>query len=376
MHSTISHNVIWIDNQDTLDQYLSFVLDQTDIIAIDTEFMRIKTYYPILCTLQICAANVILVIDMTVKMNFDLLKQVLVNDKIIKVIHASEQDIETIYSQLSVIVQPIFDTQVAAAFCHYPYQSSYESLVYKITGIMINKESRICDWQQRPLNEKQIAYAANDVRYLIEIYHSILSKLEKLGRKKWVEEECRKIELFSFQEQYKKMEHKIVSHYCDQNLIQRIKIFLQWRENKAILKNVPRTWIMGNQDILELCKYTWQLSENYIASHLPKILIKKHLMNYKNDFIHLIMQFPSEKVNSATIRYDTFDDNIAKQLKKMLSHISDSYHKIICSYRELKKIIIGYHQYKDVDFATIKEGWRYLIFGKAAIALLKKQKEV
>ena len=145
-----------------------------NVLAIDTEFIRENTYYPVLCLVQIASNSFSAVIDPLSEIDMEPVWQLLSNKKILKVFHAGRQDVEIFFNLTGKIPKPIYDTQIAAMFCGLGDQVSYEGLVNKFLGLTINKESQFSNWLQRPLTNKQIDYALSDVNYLIKNFTSVL----------------------------------------------------------------------------------------------------------------------------------------------------------------------------------------------------------
>ena len=143
-------------------------LQNEAFICIDTEFIREKYYYPKLCLIQIgdSKGNGWAIDPLSKKINLDPLYNLLINEKILKVLHSPRQDFEIIFNILKKIPKPIFDTQSAAMTCGYGDSASYELLVNKIVNVKIDKSARFTNWENRPLNEKQIKYAISDVGVL------------------------------------------------------------------------------------------------------------------------------------------------------------------------------------------------------------------
>ena len=139
------------------------------VLAIDTEFIRENTYYPVLCLVQIASCSFSAVIDPLSEIDMEPVWEILSNEKILKVFHAGRQDLEIFFNLTGKIPTPIYDTQIAAMFCGLGDQVSYDGLVNKFLGLTISKESQFSNWLQRPLANKQLQYALSDVTYLIKI---------------------------------------------------------------------------------------------------------------------------------------------------------------------------------------------------------------
>src|SRR5229473_1069966 len=185
-------------------------------VTVDTEFLRETTYYPLLCVAQIATSDEAVVID-ALAQDLDLAPffELMANEGVLKVFHAARQDIEIVWHQAKLIPRPIFDTQVAAMVLGYGESISYDQLVQRITGDLLDKshrftasesgrrvQSRITcdlldkshrftDWTRRPLSEAQLAYAVSDVTHLRDVYVRLAADLDKLGRTEWMREEMK-----------------------------------------------------------------------------------------------------------------------------------------------------------------------------------------
>ena len=176
----------------TTDELAAFCkpLADTEFIAVDTEFMRERTYWPKLCLAQVAGPDDAAAIDALAD-GIDLapLDELMANPKVLKVFHAARQDLEIFYLRMNKVPQPLFDTQVAAMVCGHGEAASYESLATKLAKAKIDKSSRFTDWSRRPLSERQIAYALSDVTHLRMVYEKLKRELDKTGRFSWIAEE-------------------------------------------------------------------------------------------------------------------------------------------------------------------------------------------
>lgn len=225
-----------------------------EYIAVDTEFLRERTYYAELCLIQVAGVEDAAAIDVLAR-GIDLapLWALLANKKILKVFHAGKQDIEIILQLTGSVPVPFFDTQVAAMLTGYGEQIGYESLVRQLTGRELNKSQQYTDWSRRPLSQAQVDYALADVVYLREVYELLVEKLEKMGRLGWAEEEMRA------QESPRRYEtdpatawEKIRRRDSKPHYLARMKALAIWRENLAKERNLPRGWIITDDILQEL----------------------------------------------------------------------------------------------------------------------------
>ena len=164
-------------------------LFDSEAIAVDTEFMRTDTFFPILGLVQIFNGNNCWLIDPLSIPDLTPLKNLLTNNDVLKVFHSCSEDIEVLKHVLGCIPQPIFDTQVAAAFVGYGFSKGYATLVNIILDVHVDKGETRSNWLQRPLSDSQLGYAALDVVYLLPVYIELKKELLILERHKWVDEE-------------------------------------------------------------------------------------------------------------------------------------------------------------------------------------------
>lgn len=230
------------------------------IIAIDTEFERYNTYRPILSLVQVKEQGGVAIIydilDKTEKNieNIRYLESLLKDNDIIKIIHASRQDMEAIYCHFGITLKNIFDTQIAYKILHNEAEIGYAKLVENYCNIEIKKEKRLqkSHWLKRPLKEEQIFYAKQDVEYLHEIYFKMLKEFEekpKLYNK--FTEECRYYEneeLYKFNPSilWKKNRHRLQK--TDNYKAIRDLFFL--REKIAHKVNLPREFVLKFTDLV------------------------------------------------------------------------------------------------------------------------------
>ena len=232
-------------------------LEKCDILAVDTEFVREKTYFHRLGLIQIAGNDICGAVDpISVKDLTPLLELLKRRDKV-KVFHAGKQDLEILYRLTGEVVQPVFDTQVAASMIGWGAQISFAKIVKKVTGKKIHKTETYTDWCRRPLRQSQIDYALDDVRYLVPVYHRVIRQLEKLKRLDWMLEEFRDLidpknfELPDPQKQYLKI--KNFRSLKPRNLAV-LRELAGWREEQAMKRNCLAKSIVRDEPLLELAR--------------------------------------------------------------------------------------------------------------------------
>jgi len=246
---------VYIDNKDDFRAFIKRA-KSSDILCIDTEFLREKTYYAKLCLLQLATREEIVLVDPLKVLDLTDLGELLVNPAITKVFHACHQDVEILYHEIGLIPKPIFDTQIAAAFLGDAQQVGLANLVSKICSVTLKKTDSFTDWSKRPLSESQLSYAQDDVRYLPQVYDELVSSLKETNRLHWLDED---FEMLSDPKRYEEdasmryTKLKRNGHLNRRQLSAAREVGI-WREEYAQLHNIPRKWVLTDEQIVEMCR--------------------------------------------------------------------------------------------------------------------------
>ena len=236
-------------------------------VAIDTEFLRERTYHAKLCLVQVATPDECAVIDPLAIDDLSPLADLMADVDTLKVFHACSQDMEVLNHALGVCPAPIFDTQVAAGFLGERAQCSYHNLVHSFCGVSLPKTESLTDWSRRPLSPQQIEYAVDDVRYLIDAYRTIESKLHSLGRTAWVSDEIRPLADPAHYRTDPRAAFKRVKRVnaCTRRQLAVARELAAWREQRAETRDVPRKWVMSDEVLLALCKRAPKTVEDFRA---------------------------------------------------------------------------------------------------------------
>ncbi len=241
-----------IDQQEQLDE-LAAEFAELKWVGVDTEFFREKTYSAKLCLVQLGFGEHQYCIDVLSIANLDSLADLLVNPDTIKVFHAASQDLEVLYQTFGAVPAPVYDTQLAAAFCGADLQMGYAGLVEQVTGVELDKGQSRTDWTRRPLSDAQIKYAGEDVEYLRAVYENTKSQLEEQGRMSWFEDE---IELLCDEQNYVSDPELAYLRLSGGNLKRpaqyRLKALAEWREQYAQERDIPRTWVARDNTLYDV----------------------------------------------------------------------------------------------------------------------------
>lgn len=226
------------------------------VIAVDTEFLRERTYFPKLCLIQVAAGEHVAAVDPILIDDLSPLAALLEDPAVTKVFHACGQDLEVLSDGMGVFCSPVFDTQLAAAFLGLRQQVSYASLVESYCGVRLPKAESLTDWSRRPLDPEQLDYAEDDVRYLPGIYGRMVSQLVEGDRLSWVLPE---MEALCDPSRIRRAPEEAYLRLRRAGSLTRRQLALArevcaWRERSAAERDIPRKWVASDEVVVEICK--------------------------------------------------------------------------------------------------------------------------
>lgn len=342
-------------------------------IAVDTEFMREKTFWPILCLIQAAADGVEAIIDPLAE-GIDLAPflELLAEDELVKVFHAARQDIEIFYRLLDDVPSPLFDTQIAAMACGFGDQIGYEPLMRTLLKAKIDKGSRFTDWSRRPLTDAQLSYALSDVTHLRDAYPMLLDKLKREDRMHWVEEEMNALldpNLYYLhpEDAWRRLRLKGVRP----KEIGPLMKLAEWREREAHARDIPRNRILKDDAIYELSRLQPTSAKELgrarsIPSGYERSAAGGSLIDAVSQGIALDKDALPDLGKQDRQRAPA---DVVELLKVLLKRQCEKYGvapKLIASSADLDAIARG-----ETDGVPSMTGWRREVFGEAALRLKK-----
>jgi ribonuclease D len=224
--------------------------------ALDTEFVRERTFFIQLGIVQVSAGDVEAVVDPQPLASLAPLFELVADPEVEKIVHAGEQDFAVLYEAGGGAPKNVFDTQIAAALVGYGDQISYARLVAKVTGVQLDKLETLTDWTARPLTEAQIDYSLEDVRHLPEVRRHLGERLEALGRAGWEREEGSRLESDSTYHAPEPREYyrRLKSSGLSAASLGVLREVAAWREQTARARNLPRGWVLRDQSLIEIAR--------------------------------------------------------------------------------------------------------------------------
>jgi len=250
----MSSDYQYIDTNAGLQQACETLI-RAPAIAVDTEFVRVDTFYPIPGLVQIAAAGETFLIDPVTIDQWQPLKALLTDPGTLKVMHACSEDLELFQHWLALRPTPIADTQIAAAFVDMGLSPGYQSLVLDLLGETVDKGETRSDWLQRPLRDSQCHYAAMDVAHLMQCYDLLAQRLKDKGVWQWYEQDMQRLSQpkppIAPELAYIQMKN---AWRLQGKSVGRLRGLAAWREEVARSENRPKNFVVKDTSLIEMAR--------------------------------------------------------------------------------------------------------------------------
>lgn len=338
--------------------------------ALDTEFLRERTYYPRLGLIQVADPGQLCCIDPLALDDLTPLTAVLSDQNVIKVVHAASQDLEILLQETGVMPRPLFDTQVAAALLGHPDQIGYARLVTAMLGTTLAKAHTRTDWTRRPLGAGEIAYAADDVRYLAALYPLLRQQLEQRGRLGWLEDECRDL---TDPARYRPDPALAWRRFKGIGRLpgaqqQALAQLAAWRERTAMAADRPRRWIIKDEVLTELARRRpSNEAELGRVRDLPQAVLRKH----GPALLDCIAAAPATRDQTLAPTAGGLDPDQLSQVDLLMTGLRARAAEIdigpatLASRKDMEALVAGERE------LPLLRGWRRAAAGQALLGLLE-----
>lgn len=344
-----------------------------EFITVDTEFMREKTYWPILCVLQIGGPDEEAAIDAQAEgIDLSPAYELFDDPHIMKVFHAARQDLEIFFNLNGRLPEPVFDTQVAAMVCGFGDSVGYEQLISRLTKARVDKSSRFSDWSLRPLSERQIQYALSDVTHLRVAYQKLVNMLEENDRVSWISEEMKTLTAIkTYDVDPMNTWRRIKGRIGRGKTLSVLRELAAWREREARRRDVPRNRVMRDETLAEIANQS-----PTSAKELGKtrgLNAKTAESSYGDQVLKAIATGVAVPQKDWPVPKDKPDIprglgpvmDILKVYLKMVSEDANVASKLLASSADIE-LIAAYGEKADVPAL---HGWRREMFGEGSLRL-------
>ena len=346
-----------IETQAQLEQALQVM---SGPIAVDTEFVRERTYYPQLCLLQISDADTAVCVDCLAELELEHIRSLLLDRPML--MHSGRQDLEILWQVFGQLPQQLVDTQVAAGILGMTPQVGYGELVDSRLSIKLDKSNSRRDWTKRPLPADGLRYALDDVLYLIPLWQILAEELDKLGRTDWCVEDCRRLlnpKLFDDPQQvFSKLKGL---GRLEPDAQARAYLLVLWREAYAQKRNRPRRWVLSDRALLQIAAQQPQdLDQLAAIEEVGAGLVRNEGENLLNE----IAASPEAPPIPIPRALDADQRREHKQLAQRLGHVAEHLgvrSEILATRGELETVVRGQQPER------LASGWRYNLLDSAGL---------
>ncbi len=338
-------------------------------VTIDTEFMRDRTYWPKLCLIQIAGRKRFAAIDPQASgISLEPLFDLLANPAVVKVFHACRQDVEIFYNLTGRIPTPLFDSQLAAMVLGYGDEVGYEALVTQIAKASIDKSSRFTDWSRRPLTEAQLAYALADVTHLRVIYERLRDELDQAGRSDWAAQELADLtNVDTYQQPPEQAWKRIKLRSKDPRFLAIVQALATWREREAQSRDLPRNRVIRDDLLMEVAASRPTSADEIVK--MRRVSVDKKSAAGMASAIRSALELPKNRLPKVTSppRLPRGIGPVVDLLRVLLKYQCEEHHvaqRLVANTGDLEAIAAR----DDAEVRALR-GWRFEVFGKAALAL-------
>ena len=336
------------------------------MIGLDTEFRREDTYYSQLCLMQIATRHTIFLIDNLAIPDLAPLFELLANRQQLKIMHSARQDLELLLQYSDEPLQPVFDTQIAAACLGNNLQLGYSTLVEQLMSVSISKSQTRTQWCARPLTRAQLDYAAEDVLYLIPMMERLQAEIISIDRERWFMEDSMELYDRKVYEQDNSTAWQRVKGAGRLEAKQRIRIkaLASWREKTAKIENRPRQWIVRDSSLVELARLNPERDEDLTGI---KDLPTGKQRRYGSALLQTLMQASGESILANNIAQPVgVEKALHKKLKVLLHQRADELKvqpELLAGRRDLRALVRGETETRATS------GWRREVLGNDLLAI-------
>lgn len=339
-------------------------------LALDTEFLREKTYFPKLCLLQVCGNGIAACVDPLAIPDPGPLLALLAEPSRVKVWHAARQDLEIFLNEWDLLPAPVFDTQLAAAVLGLGDQVGYARLVQDVLKRELPKDQSRSDWCRRPLDDVQLRYAYDDVIHLEALYRELAGRLDELGRSEWLAEDFAElIDPATYRTEPADAWRRIKGRQHLKGVkLAVLQELAAWREERAMALDKPRRWIVRDEVLVDLAR---RPPDSVTALGRIRGLDERAVAKSGADIVDAVArglampegQWPREKIPPRLTPEQDAVVDVLTAVVRVLADADSITPAAVASRGDLAKLVAG----RD---SVLDHGWRHALVGQVCLEVI------
>jgi len=251
----MKNKICWIINDADLSAQCAN-WQQLKFIALDTEFVRVNTFYAQIGLIQVSDGQSAWLIDPVLIEHWQPFADVLENPNVLKVLHAPSEDLEVFSRTCGALPAPLFDSQLAAAFLNLGASLGYCALVEKVLGVTLSKAETRSNWCQRPLSGEQVQYAAEDVLHLAALFQALQPQLSTQKTAWLLEDGAQRVAALQNAPPLENAWQSVkLAWKLSASQLAVLRALCAWREQVARERDRPKGWILPESALWPLARF-------------------------------------------------------------------------------------------------------------------------
>lgn len=360
-----------IDQLNDLERVCSLARD-ADVVMLDTEFVRTRTFYPQLGLIQLFDGENLSLIDPLAMDEMTPFVELLQDTSVLKVLHACGEDIEVFKTSFGCVPFPMVDTQIMAAFLGYGLSTGFAALAHDLLNVELDKSESRTDWLARPLSQKQLEYAAADVFYLMPMYEQLLEKVTQAG---WWEAAQQESEL-QVEKRTRTTDPEMV--YLDikgawqlkPKELAILKPLATWRYQEAMNRDLALNFVIRENDLLTIARLALRSPKRMEEEGIDPHAIRRHSTKMIN-IVKAALQTPAEHHPEKIVPLMDYPGykQLFKKLKDEVKNVSQSSGlatEFLASKKQLNQLLSWvWNKDKDPEkLPDVMQNWRLPLLGE------------
>ncbi|MCA2015506.1 ribonuclease D [Vibrio tritonius] len=344
---------------------------ETDVVMLDTEFVRVRTYYPQLGLIQLYDGENASLIDPLAITDMTPFVALLKDTAVLKVLHACGEDIEVFFNEFGCVPTPMVDTQIMAAFLGYGLSTGFAALVKEFVGVELDKSESRTDWLARPLTAKQLDYAAADVFYLMPIYDALRTKVEQAGwlEAAWQESELQCIKRTRVTDPEKAYLDVKGAWQLTPKELAALKPLATWRHQEAIKRNLALNFVLRENEMLSIARELLRTPKAMEEAGVDAHAIRRHGAKLAA-IVKDSLTIPADEYPEAIVPLMDYPGykQLFKQLKDIVKAAAESKglaSEFVASKKQINQLLswVWKKERDPAKLPDVMQGWRLALVG-------------